>query len=155
MTNKQPRTVQAHGVGSDVPPRPAHPASWPVVSPTLRGEVMGRQWPAPGAAMQRPLRRNRRRIGRLVVAALVGLALTTVPARPAAATYPGANGRIAYEIVGDDGPTHLWWANPDLSDAQQLTFGDYDTFDPAWSPDGRVLVYSTLQYATEPPGLPG
>jgi Tol biopolymer transport system component len=105
--------------------------------------------------MQRPLRRNQRRIGRFVVAALVGLALTTVPARPAAATYPGANGRIAYEIVDDDGPTHLWWANPDLFGAQQLTFGDYDTFDPAWSADGRVLVYSTVQYATEPPPLPG
>jgi Tol biopolymer transport system component len=86
----------------------------------------------------------------------VGIALTAIPALRANAAYPGANGRIAYQIEDDNGgPTHLWWANPDLSDAKQLTSGDYDTFDPAWSADGKLLVFSTVEYATAPPPFPG
>lgn len=96
---------------------------------------------------------NRARIGMLFVA--LALAAQAFAAPQVRAAYPGANGRIAYQIEDDDGPSHVWWANPDLSDAQQLTFGDYDTFDPAWSADGQSLVFSTLQNATEPPPFPG
>jgi Tol biopolymer transport system component len=94
-----------------------------------------------------------RRTASLTLASLL-LAATVPPAT--LATYPGANGRIAYQVEADDGgPTHLWWADPDLSDAQQLTFGDHNEFDVAWSPDGTTLVFSTDQNATEPPPLPG
>src|SRR5262245_22208241 len=74
---------------------------------------------------------------------------------PALATYPGANGRIAFELQDQDGLTHLWWANPDRSDLEQLTFGAYSTWDPAWSADGRMLVFSTDRFSTAPPPEPG
>jgi TolB protein len=74
---------------------------------------------------------------------------------PALAAYPGGNGRIAFELEDQDGFTHLWWANPDRSDPEQLTFGSYSTWDPAWSADGRMLVFSTDRYATAPASEPG
>ncbi|OGO53556.1 MAG: hypothetical protein A2V84_01200 [Chloroflexi bacterium RBG_16_70_13] len=95
---------------------------------------------------------RRRALG---AAALVGLLVATIGAPPTLAAYPGANGRVAYVIEGEDSPTHLWWADPDLSDAEQLTFGDYDTYDPAWSADGQTLVFSTDQNSTAPPPEPG
>ena len=90
---------------------------------------------------------SQRRIEAGLVAALL-LSVGTVT--PVLATYPGANGRIAYEQNDENGFTHLWWSNPDRSDPQQLTFGAYSTWDPAWSPDGRTLVFSTDRYSTEP-----
>jgi TolB protein len=90
-----------------------------------------------------------------VMMVTLGFVLGAVAASPARAAYPGANGRIAYQIEDENGPTHLWWANPDLSDPQQLTFGDYNTENPAWSSDGKMLVFSTDQYATAPPPEPG
>jgi Tol biopolymer transport system component len=106
---------------------------------------------------RKPARRAATGLGRATIRMIVlGCLVAAVAAPPVHAAYSGANGRIAYQVEADDGgPTHLWWANPDLSGAQQLTFGDHDEFDTAWSPDGTTLVYSTDQNATEPPPLPG
>lgn len=91
-----------------------------------------------------------------IVATALCLPVQALVASPTMAAYPGSNGRIAYQVEGDNGsPTHLWWANPDLSDPQQLTFGDRDEFDAAWSADGTTLVFSTDRFATAPPGEPG
>jgi TolB protein len=98
---------------------------------------------------------TRRRASAALRAIAVGCLIAAASAPAASAAYPGANGRIAYQVEGEDGPTHLWWADPDLSDAEQLTFGDRDQFDAAWSPDGTTLVYTTDENATEPPPLPG
>jgi TolB protein len=98
-----------------------------------------------------------RRTGGIALRAIAVGGLIAAASAPAAdAAYPGANGRIAYQVEGENGaPTHLWWADPDLSDPQQLTFGNADEFDASWSADGTTLVFSTDRYATAPPGEPG
>jgi TolB protein len=83
------------------------------------------------------------------VGLLASLLLLFASVAPAFATYPGANGRISYEFADQDGFVHLWWANPDRSDPQQLTFGAYSTWDAAWSANGQMLVFSTDRFATE------
>lgn len=75
---------------------------------------------------QQALRRPFRRLA--AIAALLALALCS----PAAAAFPGANGRIAFS-----GPTDIRTANPDGSGLQVLATGG----EPAWSADGRRLAY--------------
>jgi hypothetical protein len=53
------------------------------------------------------------------------------------------------------GFTRIWWANPDLSGSEQLTFGAFNDWDETWSADGQMLVFSTDRYATAPPPEPG
>jgi Tol biopolymer transport system component len=106
---------------------------------------------------RKPARRATTGRGRATIRMVVlGCLVAAVAAPPVHAAYPGANGRIAYQVEGEDGgPTHLWWANPDLTDAEQLTFGDHNQFDAAWSPDGTTLVFSSDENATAPPPYPG
>ena len=92
---------------------------------------------------------------RVFAIAFLGCLLAGITTLPASAEWPGANGRIAYLLDDADGFTHIWWANPDLSDAEQLTFGPFSDFDEAWSADGHVLVFSTDRYVTAPPPEPG
>jgi Tol biopolymer transport system component len=79
----------------------------------------------------------------LTAIALVALAATAL-AGPIAATYSGANGRIAF---GSDrfGDTHnIFTMNPDGSVVRQLTFLTVDqgaALSQSWSPDGSKLVY--------------
>jgi Tol biopolymer transport system component len=90
-----------------------------------------------------------RRTG-IVVAALIAAL-----AAPAQASFPGANGRVAYLLPDADGLTHIWTSLPDGSDRRLLTSGPFAAFDESWSADGRLLVYSTDRYATAPPPDPG
>jgi Tol biopolymer transport system component len=90
---------------------------------------------------------------RSIVVAIAVAALAI--AAPAQASFPGANGRIAYLLPDGDGLTHIWVANPDLTGAHQLTAAQFSAWDEAWSADGRSLVYSTDRYATAPPPDPG
>jgi Tol biopolymer transport system component len=75
-----------------------------------------------------------------VIAALAALAL---PVR-LAATFSGKNGRIAFINASGSG-SDVFTMNPDGSDVEQLTsFGSNGGFTccPAWSPDGRELVFA-------------
>jgi WD40 repeat protein len=71
----------------------------------------------------------------VLVAALVAL---MVPAQ-ASATYPGANGKIAYTSYGG-GSGQIWTMSPDGSGKSALIPGE----DPAWSADGTKLTYECL-----------
>ena len=75
-----------------------------------------------------------------VLALLVAAAFMLSGARPAGATFPGENGRIAFEKDSD-----IWTINPDGSGQTNLTadtFQAYDT-DPAVSPDGTKIAFSS------------
>jgi Tol biopolymer transport system component len=71
--------------------------------------------------------------------------------KPAEATFPGVNGRIAYSE--DDDPTddgsdefetgddEIYTSNPDGTGKLQLTNDDGNDFSPDYSPDGKKIVY--------------
>lgn len=72
-------------------------------------------------------------------AALLGVAVlvtTLGVSAPAQAAFPGSNGKIAFER-GD----HLYTMRPDGSDVTQLTRGSSIDQQPAWSPDGRQILF--------------
>lgn len=55
----------------------------------------------------------------------------------------GGGGRIAFSSDRGEGfQLQIWTMNPDGSEPRQLTFGPGDKVNPAWSPDGRRLLYS-------------
>src|SRR5438105_3155917 len=73
-----------------------------------------------------------------LIAALVGTA------RPAHATYPGANGRITFTSDRSGGTDNVFTMKSDGSNVQQLTFlsaGQGFACCSAWSPDGHSLVF--------------
>jgi TolB protein len=84
-----------------------------------------------------------RRLGTLLVCMLT-MGLVAV-ATPAQATFPGTNGRIAFDSDRFGGGDHnIFSMNPDGSDVQQLTFFTADqgaALRQAWSPDGSQLVF--------------
>jgi Tol biopolymer transport system component len=73
----------------------------------------------------------------------VVLLLLGVSPVPAAATFPGVNGRIAFYRADDNGFAQLWTANPDLTAAHQLTSGNADSGWPVWSPDGSRIAFDS------------
>jgi hypothetical protein len=79
---------------------------------------------------------------RSVVAAVAGalvavgmlVLMVVVEARPAEATFPGQNGKIAY--VGDEGV--IYTINPNGEAQTKVTEGS----DPSYSPNGKKIAYS-------------
>ena len=77
-------------------------------------------------------------IGLLVVMMLV------VEVRPAEATFPGKNGKIAY--TGDDGhDREIYTMNLRGGSRFNVTNDNTDNFDLSYSPDGKKIAYSALQ----------
>jgi hypothetical protein len=76
---------------------------------------------------------------RLLFAALLATLLFPLPAR---ASFPGLNGRIAFQSV-QDGNAEIYSVNPDGTDATRLTNDPASDVMPAWSPDGTKIVFSS------------
>lgn len=77
---------------------------------------------------------------RLIALALAIVGLLPLTTGTARATFPGTNGRIAF----DDWETgQIYAVNPDGTGLVQLTHTGPDKFagDPAWSPDGTQIVF--------------
>ena len=56
--------------------------------------------------------------------------------------YDGRTILFSYR-PGGTGAYHLYTINADGSNLRQLTFGEYDDFEPAWLPDGDIVFVST------------
>jgi TolB protein len=89
-------------------------------------------------------------------AIVIGLAATGVMALGAAtasATFPGSNGRIAFEaFIEETESLEIFTANPKGGDVQQLT-SNPNVFSelPDWSPDGQKIAFQAdRQNANEP-----
>jgi Tol biopolymer transport system component len=80
-----------------------------------------------------------RRLGLLALLALTALAGA---AHPAKATFPAADGRIAYSTFSTG---EIWTINPDGSNPTLVTSptvaSSFD-FNPVWSPNGQQLVFT-------------
>jgi Tol biopolymer transport system component len=85
---------------------------------------------------------KRRRVAPLaLVAALAAYAVLLGVARPAQATFPGANGKIAFSTDLSADP-QIFTVNPDGSGETQLTFSaDGHAVAPDWSPDGTKIIF--------------
>ena len=61
----------------------------------------------------------------------------------AGATYPGANGKIAFSTDQDpNGNVDIYTVNPNGTGETQLTHGEFGhAGDPNWSPDGTKIVF--------------
>jgi hypothetical protein len=74
-------------------------------------------------------------VRRSVAIAATVAACLLAPA-PAQATFPGANGKIAFQSGGD-----IWTMNPDGSNQVNLTSDATAQGSPSWSPDGTRIAY--------------
>lgn len=84
-------------------------------------------------------------MGRLRVVATLGvlaLALPVLGAAPAAATYPGRNGLIAFQSTTADGSSQLFTVARNGHGLRQVTHGPGSATSVDWSPDGRWLTYA-------------
>jgi Tol biopolymer transport system component len=77
----------------------------------------------------------------ILFACAVAAALGAV--HSAGATYPGANGRIAFSTDQDpNGSVEIYTVNPNGSGETQLTHGEFGHAQyPIWSPDGSKIVF--------------
>lgn len=79
------------------------------------------------------------------------LALAAMPAKPAGATFPGNNGRIAFAsdrttgegVNNPGGDFEIFTMNRDGSGLTQLTHNAALDFDPEWSPDGEKIAFQS------------
>ena len=80
---------------------------------------------------------------RVLTVAIVLLAF--VSAGTAHATFPGANGRIAF-VSDRDGNFEIYTMNPDGSEQTRLTTSEGIERNPSWSPEGRRIAYDRHSY---------
>lgn len=71
---------------------------------------------------------------------LACLAMLLSAAGTAFATFPGHNGLIAFQAQTSAG-VQIYTVRPNGKDLQQITFLNGDAVAPAWSPNGRRIVF--------------
>ncbi len=86
-----------------------------------------------------------RRLIPIVACAVLGVGLTAAP--PAAAAFPGANGKIAFWTFRD-GNAEVYSMNADGTAQTNLTNNAAADYNPAWSPDGTKIAFRPTATAT-------
>jgi len=81
--------------------------------------------------------------GWLAVVGIVGALAPTLAVSPAAATYEGNNGRIAFGAfdANDRSQSNIWSTRPGGGDLHQLTDAPGRDICPAYSPDGKHIAF--------------
>src|SRR4051812_202327 len=77
---------------------------------------------------------------RVFVISVLGLILASGGTLPAAATTPGSNGRIAFQMDFGRG-AEIYTIKPSGLDIQQLTEVKHSAESPDWSPDRTRIVF--------------
>lgn len=81
---------------------------------------------------------------RLVAVLFSAVAMLVTTAAPAQATFPGANGKIAFVDIGSPCcATVIYTMNPDQSDLMQVP-NTTGAGTPVWSPDGTRIAFSRI-----------
>ena len=80
----------------------------------------------------------------LVAVGLVVLMLVVVEARPAEASFPGKNGKIAH-AADDGGIYRIYTINPKGGATFRVTHTNTFTATPDYSPNGKRIAYSNIQ----------
>jgi TolB protein len=81
--------------------------------------------------------------GRLAVVLLFVCMAAAMLALPAGATFPGANGKIAFSTDQDPNGSNIFVVNPNGSGETQLTHGEFGSaIGPNWSPNGAKIAFS-------------
>lgn len=79
--------------------------------------------------------------GRKLFSFLVLVAATLGPAATAQPTFPGANGKIAFERGNETAEHDIYAINPDGSGELNLTHNGSNNRQIAWSPDGSRIAF--------------
>jgi Tol biopolymer transport system component len=87
---------------------------------------------------------------RLTTAFLPGLICALVVVAPAHAAFPGQNGKIAFASNGGNAPLDydVKTINPDGTGIATVVGGPLDDREPAWSPDGKKIVFKRRSCGT-------
>jgi Tol biopolymer transport system component len=79
----------------------------------------------------------------------VATILAVAAGHPAAASFPGENGRISFARYDADGFEQIWTANPDLTAAAQLTATPgANNVSSAWAPDNSRIAFDSDRSGT-------
>lgn len=78
----------------------------------------------------------------VVLAAAAAVVAVWLGAKPAEASYPGGNGRIAF-ASSRDGDREIYTMRTDGSDVRQLTNNDSGDYDPSFSADGAKIAFAS------------